>query len=169
MTKQPTQALKSSVNSYLMARVHAELQREKVDKIQRHLLESTSYFADAELTGRRGLPTERITDPKLTYLMKDDESVDYLLDLKAELIKAGYEIKSVEGEPEHHYFCPALVAENLQNETEHLVIDSMAEMLGEGDDFRHKLLCAGLDKYKEFLDLAVKFVVNSPGFKPINL
>jgi hypothetical protein len=44
MTKQPTSDLKSAVNSYLLARAHAELQREKVDKIQKHLLETASYL-----------------------------------------------------------------------------------------------------------------------------
>jgi hypothetical protein len=120
--------------------------------------------------GRGRVKSERIVDPKLTYLLSDEESVDYLLDLKDELVKAGYDIKPIEGEPEHSYYCPALTAEHLQTKTEHLVIDSMAEMLGEKSDFGHRLLCAGLDKYKQFLDLAVKFVVNSPGFKnPLTL
>ena len=39
------------------------------------------------------------------------------------------------------------------------------KMLGEKGDFRHKLLCAGLDKYRQFIDLVVGLVVNAPGFK----
>ena len=35
MAKQPTSALKKSVNSYLLARANAELQRKKVDRIQK--------------------------------------------------------------------------------------------------------------------------------------
>lgn len=162
--KKITPAVKSSVNTYLMARVYAEVQREKVNAIEIEILNTASYFADPELTHHRDIP-ERITDPKLTYLLKDTESVEYLLDVKQALIKAGYKIKSIKDQPEHCYNCPALTAEDLQSKTEWVLIDATAEMLGENKDFRHTLLCAGLDKYKEFIDLAVKLVVNMPGFK----
>lgn len=159
-----TQAVKSSVNAYLMARTHAEVHRARVDKIQRFLLNDTPYYANPDLVSRREMP-ERITDPKNTFLMTDDESADYLTDLKHELIKAGYNIKSIKSEPEHSYQCPALVAESLQNTTERLLIDSAAEMLGETDDFHLRLLCAGLGKRQQFIDLVVKLVVSMPDFK----
>ena len=41
-----TQGVKSSVNAYLLARTHAELQRERVDKIQRDILETAEYYTD---------------------------------------------------------------------------------------------------------------------------
>jgi hypothetical protein len=162
--KQITPAVKSAVNAYLMARTHAELQREKIDKIQRRLLATADYFPDPELVGRREM-SGPIKDPKFTYLLKEDEFADYLTDLKQELVKAGYEIKHTEGEPEHSYNCPALTAENLQTKAEWILVDASAEMLGEKDDFRNRLLCAGLDKYRQFIDLTVKLVVSQPDFR----
>jgi hypothetical protein len=166
MTRKPTQALKSSVNAYLLARANAELHREKVNKIAKNILSTASYFADKKWE-RRGLKLDdlRIEDPEKAYLLSDEEHADYLIDLKHALIKAGYEIKSIKGEPESSYHCPALTAEHLQTKTEHIVIDSMAEFLKEEENFRHRLLCSGLEKYNKFLDLSVKFVVNSPDFK----
>ncbi len=163
-TPQITQAVKSSVNAYLMARTYAEVQREKVDKIERGLLETAKYFtSDKHRRYEKG--KIRITDPDKTWLLSDEDSQDYLLDVRFALEKAGYKIKSTPGEPEHSYFCPALTAESLQTKTEHLLIDSAAEMIGEKGNFQNRLLCAGLDKYKQFIELVVGMVVNMPGFK----
>jgi len=159
-----TQAVKSAVNAYFLARINAEVHRERVDAIQRRLLNETGYYVSKD-HGRYADAHERITEPKNTWLMSDDDSHDYLSDLRDELEKAGYKIDAPLGEPYWSYFCPALTAESLQRDTEHLLIDSAAEMLGEKDDFRHKLLCAGLEKYHKFVDLVCKLVVNSPGFK----
>lgn len=159
-----TDNLKSSVNAYLIARAYAETQREIVDKIQRNILNECKYYIAEKWAERTGEERKRITEPKDTYLMEDEDHVDYLLNLRHDLEKAGYKIESDPGDPQHSYKCPALSAEWIQTKAEHLVIDSMAEMLGESDDFRHRLLCAGLDKYHQFTDLAVKFVVNSPGW-----
>ena len=165
MNKKPTYALRKSVEAYLLARAMAETLREKVDKIERRILESANYYAAPELASRRKIP-ETIKDPKYAYLLRDDEHVDYLLDVKAELVKAGFEIESIPGESEHHYYCPALVAEDLQRKAEQVMIDAMAEMLEyKEEDFHHRLLCLGLEKYRKFIDLTCKFVVNSPGFK----
>lgn len=159
-----TDNLKSSVNAYLIARAYAETQREIVDKIQRKILGECKYYIAEEWVERLGEKRERITEPKDTFLMDEDDFLDYYLNVRKDLEKAGYEIEST-ADPEHphSYKCPALSAEWTQTQAEHLVIDSMAEMLGE-DDLRHRLLCAGLNKYHQFLDLAVKFVVNSPGW-----
>jgi len=165
MTPKVTYAVKSAVNAYLLARTSAELHREKVDKIQRGLLEDTPYYTAEKYLIRGRTEKERITDPKDTWLMSDEESFDYLVDLKHELIKAGYKIESEPGSAENSYSCPALSAEYLQTQTQWLVIDTAAEMLGEKEGFRDSLLCAGLEKYNQFIDLVVKMVVNMPDFK----
>jgi hypothetical protein len=159
-----TQGLKTSVGAYLLARARAEVIREKVDKIEREILESACYFSSPLLAGHS--ITKRITEPSESYLLKEDDARDYFLDVKAALIESGFNIKEVPNEAEHHYFCPALTAESLQNKTEHLIIENGAEMLGENPkDFSYRLLCAGLEKYKQFIDLCVKLVVNLPDFK----
>jgi hypothetical protein len=98
-------------------------------------------------------------------MLEAEEHHDYLIDLRKAMQNAGYTIKSIPGEPEYSYKCPALTAESLQNDAEHLIIDAVAEMIGDSDDLAHNLICAGLDKYYQFIDLAVKMVVNMPGFK----
>ncbi len=164
-----TQAVKSSVNAYLMARVYAEVQRERVDGIERGLLESAGYYT-SDQHQRYEKEVVRITDPDKTWLLSEEDSQDYLLDVRFALEKAGYKIKSTPGEPEHSYCCPALTAETLQTKTEHILIDSAAEMIGQNGEFRNKLLRHGLDKYNEFINLVVKMVVNAPGFKnPLTL
>lgn len=163
--EQMPQSVKSAVNAYLMARAHAELQREKVDSIARELLTTAEYYTDPKFITRARKKSERITEPKNAWLLEDSEHTDYLLDLKHALKKAGYKIEDIPGEPAHSYKCPALVAEDIQRDAERLIIKTAAEMLGETEDFHHKLLCNGLDKYYQFIDLVVKLVVNLPNFK----
>jgi hypothetical protein len=163
-TMKITQSVKSAVNAYLMARTLAECERKKVNSLAREILETATYQADPKLV-ERGHAIERITDPDKAWMLEAEEHHDYLLDLRKAMQDAGYTIKSIPGEPEYSYNCPALTAESLQRDAEHLIIDTMAEMLGESKDLGHNLICAGLDKYHQFIDLAVGMVVNMPGFK----
>jgi len=57
--------------------------------------------------------------------------------------------------------CPALTAKQLQAQSEQLIIDSAAEMLGENKDFRHTLLCSGLKEYHKFINMVVGLVVKA--------
>ncbi len=164
MTKEITQAVKSSVNAYLMARTLAECEREKIDNIARKILESATYYTDVKFL-IRGRESQRIIEPDEAWMLKTEEFHDYLIDLKKTMQDAGYKIKHTPGEPEYSYNCPALTAESLQRDTEHLLVEAMAEMMGEKDDLVHNLICAGLEKYHQFIDLTVKMVVNMPGFK----
>ncbi len=160
-----TNAVKSAVNAYLMARTLAECEREKVDALAHEILKTGIYHADLKFV-KRGISTnERITDPDKAWMLEAEEHHDYLIDLRKAMQDAGYTIKSIPGEPEYSYNCPALTAESMQRDAEHLIIDAMAEMLGESKELGHNLICAGLDKYHQFIGLAVKMVVNMPGFK----
>jgi hypothetical protein len=166
---QVTQDVISSVNAYLLARTHAEVLTEKVTAIKRDILATANYYPDPEHV-RRGLePNEPVTDPEYDWLLRDDEFHDYLIELKARLIAAGYVINPIPGEPEYSYYCPALTAESLQRETEILLIESAAEMMGEEkpEEFNNRLLChaSGLETRQKFIDLVVKLVVNMPGYK----
>jgi hypothetical protein len=149
------------VDAYLMAKAYAELQREKVDAIQRRLLDATEYFTD----GKWEMSPFRITRPKDDWLMSDADSHEYLSDLRDALTAEGYTIKATPGEPYWSYKCPALTAESLQNDAERALINLAAELLNAGPDLHHRLLCAGLDKLHEFVTLCVKMVVNAPGYK----
>lgn len=159
-----TNAVKSAVNAYLMARTLAKCEREKVDSLARGILETASYHADLKFVTRERT-SERITDPDKAWMLEAEEHHNYLIDLRKALQGAGYTIKSIQGEPEYSYNCPALMAEGLQMDAEHLLIEATAEMIGEKDDLVHNLICAGLDKYHQFIDLVVGMIVNMPGFR----
>jgi len=165
-TKDVTPGVKSAVNAYLMARVYAETMREEVDKIERAVLKECPLSNGREQ--KRGMPAKEITDPKYTYhCTNEDELQDYYEECDKRERKASLKPDSM---PFDH--CPALVAENIQNKTQWLICDVAAEMLKmdfDGKELNHRLLCMGLDKYNQFIDLVVGLVVNLPGFKnPLN-
>ena len=153
------QSVKSAVNAYLMARTYAECMREKVNEVYKESLEIFPLYTDLERRG--GDKTQRIYDPSKMYLSKDEETCkDVYADVDFHLRKRNIKPESM---PDGH--SPALTAEHLQTQAQWLIIDTAGEMLGETGDFQHKLLCNGLDKYNQFIDLVVKMVVNMPGFK----
>ena len=163
-----TPAVKSAVNAYLLARTHAEVQRNVIDGIKAELLREACYYTDDKYINRGRTESIRITDPKDDWMLRTDEFHDYLANLRHELENRGYEIKTGPDDVEYwSYYCPALVAENLQRTAENILIDCAAEMMGIDDckDFRYKLVCAGLDKYRQFIDLVVGLVVNLPDFR----
>ena len=160
-----TQECKTAVSAYLLARTLFECERDKVDEIQQNILDSCVFnYAEEWKSERRGL-SGRITSLKDTYLMSDTDHHDYLEFVRADLVKAGYVIEDIPGEPIYSYKCPALSAESLKRDAEHLIIDAFASALKFGDDFGHKLICSGLEAYHKFIDLCVGMVVNMDDFK----
>lgn len=160
-----TPAMFSAVNAYLVARAYAETVRAEVDAIQRDILETGTYRASDRAIGRGR--SERILEPKDTWLMADDDFIDFMLDMKERLKEAGYPIAGEDPERPHSYNCPALVAENLQRDCEVLVIHATAKMIGVEDPERFRLqFCRlPLENYRRFIDLAVTAVVKHPDFK----
>lgn len=156
-----TPAMNSAANAYLMARTYAEIMREKVDKVEREIL------IEAPLTNgyetKHGKSPRPITEPKDVYLCNDELLLqDYYAEVNKRERAAGLKPDNMPDE-----FCPALIAENAQIKAEQILIDVTAEMLGEKDNFRQKLLCAGLKKYHQFIDLAMKLIASSPEFKSV--
>ena len=154
--------LRPAVDAVLVAMAHAQLMREKVDAIQREIL-AECPLTPGELALKLGEP-EPITDPKEVYLCEDAAQLeDYYAECDKRERAAG--LKPADMEKEH---CPALVAENIQMEAEHLMLDTFAELIkfeGGGKLFRHRLLCRGLDEFNRAKDLCIKIVVNMPGYK----
>jgi len=161
-TKDVTPGVKSAVNAYLMARVYAETIREEVDEVYKETLGIFPLYTDAFT--RHNQKVERILDVNRMYLSKDEETCkNVYTDANFQLRKRGIK-PDVMSDDE----CPALVAENIQLKTQWLICDTAAEMMGldfDGKELNHRLLCMGLEKYKEFIDLIVGLVVNLPGFK----
>jgi len=154
-----TPELKSAVNAYLMSRAYAETMRDKVNAIYKDILTQCPVYADLRTPeGKQIGQGEQILDPEHLYLCSDDALVQ---DAWAEADKreraAGIKPDSMQDE-----YCPALVAENLQRETERLLIEVSGKPFGMDN---HKLLCAGLEKRQQWIDLVCQFVVSQPDFK----
>lgn len=158
-----------AVNAYMMARAFAEVQRAAVDKIERRLLAESEYFADKDTPRADG---QRITEPKQSYLMHDDDFKKYASAVRRELEREGYKIKQGNNrdgslsEDSWNYRCPALVAESLQRQAERVLVEAAASVLNFGEEFTFdKLVCAGMDKLRAFIDLTCRFVVGLPEYK----
>lgn len=142
-----TPELKTLVRNYLKATGNAIRERGRMQMIQTELLARMKPMVRDEFMNEG--PLRIITDPKHSYLMSDEDFLEY--DSKCQAINkaAGYNL------PEGH--CPALVAERIQIESERALVDMIAPKFGiTADD----LLCQGLDHYQEFVDLAVKMAVS---------
>jgi hypothetical protein len=161
MPKTIPQSLKSAVSAYLVSRGFAETVREKVDQIDRAILAECPLKLAPRWKERGTNLPELITEPKYTYLCDDsDQLADFYQERHNRQRQQGIKPESM---PFEH--CPALVAEHNLVKCEHLVIEAAAQMLGEKLFTPQKLICAGLDKYQQFIDLSVRLVVNLPDFK----
>lgn len=163
-----TPAVKSAVRAYLLTRAHAETHRERIDAMERDVLtgNGAEYYVADKWKERRGDRPERITEPKHAYLLDDDDFADYHAECQHRIqqLYSRDTLKAMGWKPD---YCPALIAEHLQVQTEGLLIEAGAEMLGvdEPEQFNNRLLCCGLEKRKEFIDLLCRLVVNLPDFR----
>jgi hypothetical protein len=89
-----------------------------------------------------------ITSPKQSYLMNNTDFQIYLKRCNEERIKAKLHVKSEE-------YCPLLVAEDLQRQAERAFIDIMEPVTHLTAD---KVLCTGLDNYKQLIDLSLRLL-----------
>lgn len=133
------------VRTLLLATAYAQVERERVDKIQRKVLDDLGY---------EKLPL------KHDYQLPDDVAQKYYKRLNAIHLADGFE-DAARG------YCPALVAERLQTEAEWALFEAVEPLTGVNNN---AILCGtkkmtGLEARKKYLDLLIGFVVNSPGFK----
>ncbi len=134
-------ALRPHVDTLLLATAHAQLERERVDKVQRRVLDSMGY--------------EKVP-LRDTYTLPDAVAAAYFERLNAIHLADGF-AKAAEGH------CPALTAETTKTEAEWALIKA-AEAFFPGTT-NNRLLCAGLDKRQRYLDLLIGLVVNMPGYR----
>lgn len=144
--RQVAVSLMPHVNAVLMARAHAQLMREKISAMHAEVLDYLDVRDDAG---------QRITDPTKAWHMDDRYSKEVYAEYDKRNREAGYKLK-----PGH---CPALIAEGLQVTAEHNLVIAASEFFPEVTIDR--LLCAGLDKYRKFIDLTIRLAVNAPGYK----
>lgn len=143
--------LERHVNNMLLAQAMAELKREAVDKIERQVLAENNYEYDTEKWKSLEV-SGRITEPKETYLMRDDHFLDYCAKVSAIHLANGFE-DAAKG------YCPALVLEHLLTQAQNLVLDVGSE--GVGVD----LSAGDWETRNKALELLTKIVVNRPGYR----
>jgi hypothetical protein len=157
-----TQAVKSAVDAVLLARAYAETMRGKVNSIEASILEECPLYVSPEHA--EGRADERIADPRKVWLtdLESPQYKEHLAETNKRLRAEGLKPDSM---PDSH--CPACVAECVQQDAEHLLIYAAAEMMdaGDGKEFHHKLVCAGMEKYRKFIELLCGLVVAMPGYR----
>jgi len=141
-------ALQRYVNTLLLAQVNAQLEREKMDALDRRLLAEQSYTDRYKRT--------RVTDPKYTWCIVEDELPAFYARRQGAIGRMGYDL------PKDH--CPALVAEHLEVQATWALILAAEEFFPGMDN--DALLCAGMAKRKAYIDLLIKLVVNAPHYEP---
>jgi hypothetical protein len=151
-----------AVNAYFMARTYAELMRERVDEVQRAVLQECPLDMDAHVGDfRRG--DGKITDPSLTYLATDAHFHDYLEECNKRERAIG--IKPADMPDEH---CPALVAVHLQVQAEWLLLECGWAAIDKNEHHDGWKLLYG-EKREELINLLCGLVVNHPKYKEIKI
>lgn len=107
------------------SQAYAQTMREAVDKIQRKVLEEIPLYDDLDAE-QSGAERQRITDPKRTWLSKDDAAFGrYVAECSKRERAAGLKPASMPDD-----YCPALVAEDLQTKAERALLDSGGALFG---------------------------------------
>jgi hypothetical protein len=125
-----TQTIRPIVEGY-QKKIIAEIKPEVCDKF--------SKFA-----------TITITEAKDTYLMNDNDFQVYLKRCAEEAHKAGFKIPNDD-------YCPLLIAESLERDAEHALIEAMLPITHISKD---TVLCSrdGLENYKKLIGLSLRLL-----------
>lgn len=107
------------------SQAYAQTMREAVDKIQRDVLKEIPLYDDLDAE-HSGSERKRITDPKRTWLSKDDAAFGrYVAECSKRERAAGIKPATMPDD-----YCPALVAEDLQMKAERALLDSGGALFG---------------------------------------
>lgn len=138
------------------AQAYAQTMREQVDKIQRQVLKEVPLYDDL-IAEHNHTERHRITDPKDTYLSKDDAAFQrYVMECSNRERAAGLKPATMPDE-----YCPALVAEDLQRKAERVLLDSGGSLFGiSADDMVQP------EHWREGLRLMLGASLKEPGASP---
>jgi hypothetical protein len=154
---QPTEAMVDAAETLLLAMAHAETIRPIVLKYEAEILAEGQWHMDRKLYESielRHLNEPRsgadriILDPKESYMMSEDDFKEFDAKCRDARDNAGLLV-------DHDEQCPMLCADNLVMQAEHALIETMRERTGATKD---QLLCAGMDKYKQYVDLTLRLL-----------
>ena len=150
-----TPTVKKLVASWLLAKTHAEIMREKVDNVYREILEEIPLYDDKDFGSERTRGSgDRITDQKHFYLSSDESSVQKCWDEADKRLRdIGLKPESMPAE-----YCPALVSEHEVLKIEWLLLETTATPIG----ISWKSLYG--EKREKWLNLVVGAIVILPDF-----
>lgn len=147
-----TPELKSAVTTYLLALAYERTIRPTVERYQREILAEMAIPVAAKWVEMKAERAGIIVDPAHVYLAEDADADRYFDALEMAKVNAGFTDL-----PNGH--CPLLVAETQTRLAGRVVIDASAYLFGESFSW-HDMLCTGLDKYQQYIDLTVSLVVS---------
>jgi hypothetical protein len=145
-----SEKLADHVAACISLRATAELERERVDKIQRRVLSKSVYMGSRDCMGGEAF---RVLEPKDTYLMRDADAERYFGTLNKIHILEGF-AKAAEG------YCPALTAEHEQRKAEWALIDASREFFPTVTN-DGLLAAGGCAMRQEWIDTIIKLVLST--------
>lgn len=147
--KRPHPEFIAAAEAVLMAKAYVETLRPVVEGYQRKIL-NEHHWHIAKKWVDMGEDDEVITDPNHTYLMEDEDFKEYLRLIRIEQDKAGLKTDN----PDH---CPLLVAEHLESQAKHVLIEEAESITGISfDDIMRKF-----SLYNQYVDLLLSLAVST--------
>jgi hypothetical protein len=133
------------------AMAFTETIRPIVEGYQKAILEAEKYpYSPKQLLRREKAPADYISDLRHTYMMGEDDFAHYHKRCNEEQARAGLHTDSPE-------FCPLLVAEHLQMQAEHCLIDAMVPVTTITRDMIWQSKNS-LENLKKLKDLTLRFM-----------
>lgn len=145
-TFKPTPLMISAAETLFTAMAFDSLVRPIVLKYQAEILAAGQWHIRPDFAKRLG--DEIILEPKYSYQMTDENFAVYDASCKVARAKANLHVDNEDQ-------CPLLVAEHQVIAAKHALIEVMFDV---GKATTHQLLCAGKDKYEQYIDLCLKLL-----------
>lgn len=142
----PTPSMVSAAETLFKAMALVETIRSIVLQYQTDILIKGQWHVRPRFAARLG--DEVIVDPRRSYLMSDEDFAEY--DAQCKLARDNAKLHVDNDEQ-----CPLLVAENMVRLAEEALVLAMYEHTKLTKD---QLLCLGLEKYKQYIDLTLRLL-----------
>jgi hypothetical protein len=138
----------AAARAVVLAMAHLQTVQPIVEAYEREIL-GKHRFRIARKWVEHGCADEVILDPKSAFLLEEEHAQVFYRETYAARDAAGLKVD----DPVH---CPKCVAENLLIQAKKVLVDSMEPVTG---ITHHQVLCAGLGKLNEYVDLTLRLLV----------
>lgn len=147
----PSEDMKSAARGCFLAMAYTGTVRPIVEGYQHDILSEYQFRTDVEqYDGKRVYPDKVVLNPDHTYMLTEDDFAFYLAECRTAQSAAGLKTESRD-------HCPLLVAESIQRDAEHLLIDAMEPLTG--INFNTILGSRNfIDHLKKYIDLSLKLL-----------